>query len=80
MTREKAELIRYYLLKAAELLADEDASEVAEFFPEWNVGFTYEVGDKVRYNKGLYRCLQAHTSQSDWHPDITPALWSTKIN
>ena len=49
MTREKAELIRYYLLKAAELLADEDASEVAEFFPEWVVGFAYQVGDKVRY-------------------------------
>lgn len=23
----------------------------------------------------LYRCVQAHTSQSDWTPDVVPALW-----
>lgn len=80
MTREKAELLRYYLEKAAELLQDEDASEVIEFFPEWQVGIFYPVDYRVRYGKGLYRCLQAHTSQSDWTPDITPALWSTRIN
>lgn len=27
----------------------------------------------------LYRCNQPHTSQADWQPQITPALW-TRIN
>jgi hypothetical protein len=24
----------------------------------------------------LYRCEQSHTSQADWTPDLTPALWT----
>lgn len=27
----------------------------------------------------LYRCIQPHTSQADWQPQVTPALW-TRIN
>jgi hypothetical protein len=30
----------------------------------------------VRYNDVLYRCEQSHTSQADWTPDQTPALWT----
>lgn len=26
-------------------------------------------------NGELYRVIQAHTTQSDWAPDTTPALW-----
>lgn len=26
-------------------------------------------------NTKLYRCLQSHTSQADWTPDVSPALW-----
>ena len=25
----------------------------------------------------LYKCVQARTSQSDWMPSATPALWKT---
>jgi hypothetical protein len=32
-------------------------------------------GDQVTYNGHLYRCLQSHTSQVTWTPDVTPALW-----
>ena len=24
----------------------------------------------------MYRCVQGHTSQRDWTPDATPALWA----
>lgn len=30
------------------------------------------------YEDELYKCVQAHTTQSDWTPDITPALWAIK--
>ena len=38
-------------------------------------GKAYAVGDRVKYNGLLYRCVQAHTSQADWTPDVVPALW-----
>ncbi len=30
----------------------------------------------IRYADKLYRVVQAHTSQSDWTPDKTPALFA----
>ena len=35
----------------------------------------YVVGDIRLYRDELYRCLTAHTSQSDWAPDAAPSLW-----
>ena len=36
---------------------------------------SYEVNDRVKFENVLYKCVQAHTSQADWTPDVTPALW-----
>lgn len=33
------------------------------------------MGDRRRFDGVLYKCVQAHTTQADWTPDITPALW-----
>lgn len=44
----------------------------------WQSGVAYEVGDKVIYLGNLYECIQAHTSQDDWTPALTPALWKRK--
>lgn len=44
----------------------------------WRVGLAVQVGDVYSYGGFLYRCIQAHTTQGDWAPDITPALW-TKV-
>ncbi len=41
----------------------------------WKAGQTVQVGDVYSYNAFLWRCLQAHTTQSDWSPDVVPALW-----
>ncbi len=43
--------------------------------PDWQVGVEYYVDDHVMYDGVEYNCLQAHTSQSDWTPDVTPSLW-----
>lgn len=56
-------------------LPDEEAETVTALFPDWEDGKAYAVGDRVKFNGLLYRCVQAHTSQSDWTPDVTPALW-----
>ena len=77
MTREHALKLRELILKASISLGDEDALQGIELFPLWKAmpPMEYEVGDRVRYNDTLYKCVQAHTSQSDWTPDVTPALW-----
>ena len=55
---------------------DVTASEHADLFEPWVASKAYAVGDIVSYNGLLYRCVQAHTSQADWTPDLTPALWT----
>ena len=76
MTREHALKIRELILKASVSLDDESALQGIELFPLWKDDAEYQVGDRIRYNDILYKCVQAHTSQSDWTPDITPALWA----
>ena len=41
----------------------------------WAIGRAYAAGDRVQHGGILYKCVQAHTSQADWTPDKTPALW-----
>jgi hypothetical protein len=41
----------------------------------WEPGTQYNLGDKVKYEGHRYKIIQPHRSQSDWTPDITPALW-----
>lgn len=60
---------------AIEHLEDDVAEEVTELFPYWQTETAYEVGDRVQYDGLLYKCVQAHTSQSDWNPPAVPALW-----
>ena len=33
------------------------------------------MGDVYAYGNFLWRCLQDHTTQGTWPPDLTPALW-----
>lgn len=60
---------------AISYLDDDQAESVSVLFPEWAVGVMYAVGDRRQYDGLLYRCVQAHTSQADWTPDVVPALW-----
>lgn len=62
---------------ACVVLTDEQALDIIVMFPMWSTGTAYAVGDRVQYNGTLYKCIQAHTSQSDWMPSATPALWKT---
>ena len=56
-------------------LTDEQAELVPQIYPEWAIGVSYKVGDRVRYDGKLYRCVQAHESQEGWEPPSVPALW-----
>ena len=77
MTRAKAKQLRQLIEQLAVTLDDEAALTGVELFPAWVVGKAYAVNDRAPYNGTLYKCIQAHTSQSDWMPSATPALWKT---
>jgi len=47
-----------------------------QVFQEWQENETVEVDAIRTYGGQLYRCLQAHTTQSDWIPPNVPALWT----
>lgn len=75
MTREQALDLRDAIVTASASLPDDTASYVPELFERWETGVQYIVGDRRSYRSKLYKCVQPHTSQSDWTPDVTPALW-----
>ena len=77
MTRAKAKQLRQLIEQLAVTLDDETALTGVELFPAWVVGKAYAVNDRAQYNGTLYKCVQAHTSQDDWMPSATPALWKT---
>ena len=74
--QEKARHLRPYIQKAAVSLPDEDALEAVELFPAWAADTAYALDVRIRYGEKLYKCVQAHTSQTGWEPDNTPALWT----
>ncbi len=76
ITRAKAYELRKLIEKAAVSLSDEDALSGVELYPEWKENTAYQIGDRVRDGDTLYKCVQSHTSQSDWRPGDTPALWT----
>ena len=64
-----------YMVAGRENISDEAALEAISLFPHWKEDEAVAVGDRKQYNGLLYKCIQAHTTQADWQPDITPALW-----
>lgn len=55
---------------------DNTALRMTEFYPEWVAGVTYTAAYKVQRSGKLWRCLQAHTSQTGWEPENAPSLWA----
>lgn len=55
---------------------DNTALRMVEFYPEWATDTTYPAGYKVQHGGKLWRCLQAHTSQTGWEPNNAPSLWA----
>ena len=77
-----AEQFRKALQMFAFTLTDSDAMVIATIYPSWKTDTDYAVNDIRSYGVNevedpqLYRCVQAHRSQADWTPDITPSLWT----
>ena len=76
---DRARKLRKVIEDMAETLDDEHALSNTELFPIWKNENNYAVGDRVRYNDILYKCLQTHTAQSNWTPDVAVSLWAVVL-
>ena len=74
ITTAEARKMRAEIEERAKELPDSTAFEVPYMFPAWKIK-DYQTGDRVQYNGLLYKCLQSHTAQADWTPDIAVSLW-----
>ena len=78
---QAAEQLRRALQMFTATLTEEQALEIAAVYPVWEANHAYQVGDIISYGVNsvgdpqLYKVVQAHTSQADWTPDATPALY-----
>lgn len=75
MKRHEAIKLRNAIVHGANFLPAEVALEVPELFKKWTVGEAVKVNEVRQYNGLLYKAIQAHTTQADWTPEQTPALW-----
>ena len=68
------------ILNADKLVAldDDSALVVKALFTPWieMLGKPVEAGLRLYWDDRLWKVLQAHTPQSDWTPDVTPALYT----
>ena len=82
-----AEAMRIFAKENAQHLKEQGESmsgtEIIDqelFVPEWKPANYQTVGAPVRYEGQVYEVLQVHdsTSNPDWTPAATPALWSIR--
>ena len=85
ITPQRAVTLRPVIEQASASLSDGEAAKSPELFPRWadHIGETVKPGDRrsdmdesgvlhvYRVNKG-----KGHTTQADWPPHKTPALWT----
>ena len=72
--------IVFVILAENGTLDETTATEHIDIFAQWEPNIQYPVGSLRSYQDKLYKCLQAHTSQEDWTPANTPALWKEAGN
>ena len=76
VTYARAVKLRPIIEQAVVSLSDGEAASVPELITAWAYPVDYAEGDRRSYGGKVHKCRQAHTSQADWTPDKTPALWA----
>ena len=79
---EQAEAIREAMDVAGATLNDEQALICVRLYRPWETGKEYKKDDFLIFGVNsvgdpqLYKVVQNHTSQADWLPSVTPALYT----
>lgn len=79
---QAAEQLRRAIQLFAQSLTNDEAMEIATVFPKYEVGKVYKANEMFVFGENnvgdpqLYRVVSDHTSQADWTPNTTPALYT----
>ena len=57
-------------------LSEKEYEDLVGLYSPYAPDTAYQPGDILSYGNILYKVVQAHTSQSDWLPSETPALYT----
>lgn len=63
----------------SETITAEEVESIQMLYPTFEIDVAYKINDIVLFNSILYKVLQAHTSQSDWTPDVAVSLFTPVI-
>ena len=61
-------------------LSKEQKENILKQYKPYQIGKAYEENEKFTYMDKIYEVIQAHTSQTTWLPDSTPALYKEYLN
>nr|DAL22737.1 MAG TPA_asm: ChiA1-BD-binding domain protein [Caudoviricetes sp.] len=61
-------------------LSKEQQENILNQYKPYQIGKTYEENEKFTYKDKVYEVIQAHTSQTTWLPESTPALYKEYLN
>ena len=76
MTRNEAIAFINSLVSLRNAATDVQAQEAPAVYPTWTSSTHYKVGDRVLYNKVLYKVLQDHVSHDVWTPTEAVSLFA----
>ena len=74
--KSEAIKLRHHIETAVQTLPNSEALEALVLHPEWASDTDYTAGYKVQRGGKLWRCIQAHTSQTGWEPENAASLWT----
>lgn len=75
---ENIEMFQKQLETITDTLTDEEAKGLSLLFEEWRPSEVYKIGDRIRYNGVLYKCLEDNNAIMEAPPSVIPSVW-TKI-
>lgn len=63
----------------SETVTQDQLDTLVTIYPPYRENKAYALNDVFMFENNLYRVVQAHTSQADWIPSSTPALYTKYV-
>lgn len=73
---ENIEMFQKQLETITDTLTDEEAKGLSLLFEEWRPSEVYKIGDRIRYNGVLYKCLEDNNATMEAPPSAIPSVWT----
>lgn len=73
---ENIEMFQKQLEAITDTLTDEEAKGLSLLFEEWRPSEVYKIGDRIRYNGVLYKCLEDNNATMETPPSVMPSVWT----